>query len=176
MIPNNIRRSMLPALAALLVSSALTACYYTGRDRDAAPQYSSHQSYEYEYYYYPRADVYYHPYSGRYYYREGSSWRNATSLPRNIHVDGRERKLVAVRGSEPYRHNQEHRNTYKPSGEDRHGQARRDDDEKWDKDERQHNSQRHQEYQKPTSGRAPTTNREEEDNPSRLRGEGRYER
>jgi len=105
-------RNRIGLLLGVAASVALWGCgpvYY-----DAPPP-RPYPPYYYDYYYYPYADVYFHIYTGWYYYRDRGRWVHARRLPSHIHLDGRQRFLLKIPEKEPWRRNEEHRRTYVPS-------------------------------------------------------------
>jgi hypothetical protein len=155
---------------ASLTSAALFGC--VGPPYEGPPP-QRYPPYYYDYYYYPHADVYYHLYSGRYYYRSHGHWAHAQRLPPRIHLDGRRRHLMRIPERDPWRRHEEHRRKYPPPtvhrDDDRGvrpwlsprsgtphgrppGRQLPNPDRRWeqrrDRDEREHNVQRHKEYQR----------------------------
>jgi hypothetical protein len=73
--------------------------------------------YYYDYYYYPYWRVYFHIYSGWYYYHDHDHWRRARRLPPHIHLDKRHRRLLRIRDRKPWLRHDEHRRKYPPPPE-----------------------------------------------------------
>lgn len=138
MVARSPGRSLTFAVTALL-SLGLAGCTYVADHRFPPPQASYHH--HYDYYYYPHWDVYFHLYSGYYYYRDRGSWHHAKVLPNRYHLDGRHRRLLVIKDKEPYLQHREHGQAYRPPGA-------RDYDAKRDRQERSHNFREHQEYRK----------------------------
>lgn len=63
----------------------------------------------YDYYYYPGVNVYFHIYTGYYYYYDDGRWLRVRVLPRHIHLNPAHRRRFHIRSSHPYERNQEHR-------------------------------------------------------------------
>jgi hypothetical protein len=85
-------------------------------------------------------DVYFHIYTGWYYYRSGGIWWRTRTLPPQVHLDPRYRKRIVVRNEPPYRRPPEPREAYPPP--DWRPDPRRD------REEREHNRRVHEEYLK----------------------------
>ena len=73
----------------------------------------------YDYYYYPYASVYFHIYTGHYYYHDHGRWRRVRRLPPHIRLDRRRRYPLKIREKEPWRRHDEHRRQYPPPSERR---------------------------------------------------------
>lgn len=104
--------------AALLVSVAgLVGCngaVYYREPPPHAPAYG-YPWQPYDYFYYPSVGVYFHIPSGYYYYREGRVWRRTQWLPPRIVILPRERVHVRIKDQEPWRHNKEFKERYRPT-------------------------------------------------------------
>lgn len=123
------------AVVALSLISGLTACTY-------APRYDDHHgSSGHDYFYYPHVGVYFHLYSGHYYYRDGRSWVRVRVLPPHIFLDHRVRRRLVIKEAEPYRRHAAHRESYRLP----HDFKR---DRKHDRAEREYNRREHQKYRK----------------------------
>lgn len=124
------------------VALALGACApYPHRH---GPAYGAYPPYYYDYYYYPHADVYFHIYTGEYYYRSGGHWRRAKALPKGIYLDPKDRRQLHIRDArEPYRYQQQHRETQRARPGYRYKRNPR-----LNQQERQHNRRRYDEYRK----------------------------
>jgi hypothetical protein len=109
-----VERSRIRFLTAALASLAtlgLPACserYYGAPPRSYPPHH-------YDYYYYPDVDVYFHIYSGWYYYRDHRHWRRVRRLPHHIHLRPHHRHRLRIWDSEPWYRHEEHRRRYAPS-------------------------------------------------------------
>lgn len=115
----------------------LAGCYGPapyGPPHPTPPQY-------YDYYYYPHVDVYFHIYTGWYYYRSGDVWRRTRRLPPHIRLDPRYRRPIVVRDDPPHRKYPEHRKTYPPPRDWR-------PEPRQDRRERDDNRRQHEEYLK----------------------------
>ncbi len=119
------------ALMVLLVAG-LSACAY-------APRYDGTPSYLNDYYYYPHVGVYFHLYSGDYYYRDGHSWVRVRVLPSRIYLDHRLRRTVVIPDAPPYRWHERHREEHALPPDFRRDRGH-------DRAERDHNYRRHLEY------------------------------
>lgn len=127
-------RQMIRALGiAVLMAGGLAACTYAPRHDDA------YGAYVHDYYYYPQFGVYFHLYSGHYYYRDGNSWVRVRVLPRHIYLDHRVRRPLVIRDAAPYRQHEAHRERYRTPQDLKRDRAH-------DRQEREHNRRRHQEY------------------------------
>lgn len=132
------RRTFLAALAA---GATASACGPVPVRHGPPPHAPGPPSYYYDYYYYPDVSVYFHLYSGHYWYREREAWINTRRLPRHIHLDHRARRTIVIRDPRPYAHWHEHRDKFrKPRGYR--------PDHRHDPGERRHNIQRHEEYRR----------------------------
>jgi hypothetical protein len=111
-------------LAALIMLTSLTSCETT----PYAVSYSNYGSDDY--YFYPTARVYFHPWSGYYYYADGSRWIRTQTLPEVAFIYGNERVLVRVSGHPPYYYYDRHRKRYGHGHGHRrhHGENRRERD------------------------------------------------
>lgn len=137
------------AMAALGVAlvGGLAACTYTPAYHRAPPRYV-HPPYYYDYYYYPNTDVYFHIYSGRYYYHAPKRWVRVKTLPKRIYLDHRYRVPLRVWNEKPYAHHREHRDRYRYTIEYYKTKGIPARVRTWDRSERQHNRRRHDEYHK----------------------------
>ncbi len=147
-------RLLAGALAAIALP-ALSGC--AGPYYDAPPP--PYPPYYYDYYYYPHVDVYYHIYTGYYWYRDGPTWRRAIGLPRHIYLHPRYRVSLRVQDEHPYRYHKEHRRQYPPPpqarppvGRPSHppavGTRGQPDWQARDREERQHNVRQYETYRK----------------------------
>jgi hypothetical protein len=71
----------------------------------------------YGYYYYPGVNVYFHIYTGYYFYRVDGAWRRARSLPSHIYLSRRDRRQIYIREPRPYDRNLEHHREYNRPGD-----------------------------------------------------------
>lgn len=133
------RREAIRGLVAT-AALAMTGCgpAYYGRPPPGPPPVPA---WHYDYYYYPHVDVYFHVYSGYYYYVIGGAWRRTRVLPPHIHLDPRYRINLNIRDDRPYVRHSEHRRAYPPPPQYR-GDPRRD------REERQYNLRLYEEYRK----------------------------
>lgn len=141
------RRCVLRGLAAtgsFGLALGLGACTV---ESDGRPRYARRPDYYYDYYYYPHLDVYFHVFSGDYYYRRDGRWLRARSLPRDRWVDGHYRVKLRIDDDVPYRRHREHFARHGMPGQwERDRDRNRSQWEKRDREERQHNIDRHIEY------------------------------
>jgi len=80
-----------------------------------APAYGYHQDdYYYEYYYYPSAQVYFHIYTGYYYYFTGHRWVRTRVLPPRIRLYSRDRYQFTQREGRPYERHEYYQKQYRP--------------------------------------------------------------
>ena len=104
------RVRLLAAVLASLAPMALPGC--VGPAYVAAPR--RYPPYYYDYYYYPDVGVYFHLYSGWYYYRDHGRWLRVRRLPPHIHLHPQQRYVLRGPEKEPWRHYEEHRRKYPP--------------------------------------------------------------
>jgi hypothetical protein len=104
------------------------------------PYYHYHPS-VYDYYYYPRAQVYFQFTTGIYYYRDGGVWVTSRILPPHIHLDASERVRIQAQPERPYLKFNEHNRIYKPQPNYRM-------DLEQSRKEREANQRWYQEYEK----------------------------
>ncbi len=103
-----------------LLAGALAAAVLPGLSGCAGPPYAGppppprYPPYYYDYYYYPHVDVYFHIYSGYYWYPDGRYWRRVRTLPPHIYLYPRYRVLLRVPDEHPYKHHDAHRRKYPP--------------------------------------------------------------
>jgi len=100
-----------------LLTGALAAAVLPGL-AGCGPYYGTppppYPPYYYDYYYYPPVDVYFHIYTGYYWYRDGPSWHHVRKLPPHIYLDPRYRVVIRVPDDRPYKYHAEHRKRYPP--------------------------------------------------------------
>lgn len=103
------------------------------------PPYDDRPGYAYDYYYYPQVGVYFHLFSGDYYFRDGRHWVHKRVLPSRFYLDYRDRRPLVIRDETPYRyhdqHHQQHRESYRYEYNAAH-----------DRDERRHNEEIYERY------------------------------
>jgi hypothetical protein len=147
------RRDVLKGLAvpALLgLAFGLGACTVRPAGRTG---YDTYPNYYYDYYYYPQARVYYHPFSSDYYYWRDSRWWRTRVLPKNIWLNQRYRVPLKIKKDRPFDDHDDHfRRHARPSDWERDQQRNRRDREDDNRRERQNNTERHFEYHR-KSGR-----------------------
>ena len=107
-----------------LLAGALAAAVLPGLPGCVGPPYAGPPPRGYppwydDYYYYPHVGVYFHIYSGHYWYRHGPRWRRVRRLPPHIRLHPRHRVHLRVPGEHPYRRHDEHRRRYPPPPEPR---------------------------------------------------------
>lgn len=125
-------------LLTLAFTLVLGGCY--GIYHEGPPLYSSaYYDYPYHYYYYPSVGVYYHLYSGEYYYRRDGYWRHERTLPPHYRLDRKDRVGVWLEDKQPWGRHDEHARKFKPRPDYR-------PDRRLDQRERRHNEERHQRY------------------------------
>jgi len=113
------RRSFLKAMAGssvILAGAGLTGCVVQSK-----PQPSRRPVYDdanYDYYYYPDVNVYFHISTGYYYYWDRKVWVRARRLPRHYHLNHRYRRRLLIRDRHPYERNREHRREYREGRRD----------------------------------------------------------
>ena len=116
---------------ALLLGTS--ACTYAPRHDDPI-SWSRHNSY-----YYPHVGVYFHLYSGDYFYRDSNAWVRVKVLPKRYALDHRVRRTLVIKDELPYRYHARHREHHRLPADFRY-------DWQHDKAEREHNHRRHMEY------------------------------
>lgn len=137
------RFSMLALAAALLVGA--TGCtVYPARPGGPAVAYPG---YYYDYYYYPNVDVYFHVYTGDYWYRSGDRWISTRTLPPRFYLDPRYRRTLQIRDDRPVAHFDKYRKQYGPRPGQRFERDRRSDDA-----ERRQNERQWRDYQRRDRG------------------------
>ncbi|WP_125932033.1 hypothetical protein [Thiosocius teredinicola] len=116
------------------IAVALNACVYAPpHERPPAHRY------DYDYYYYPDVNVYFHLFSGHYYYRDHDRWLRVKVLPSHIYLDHRVRRPLMIKEPQPYRHHERHRAEYRPPANYRR-------EPKYDRAERDHNRRQFEVY------------------------------
>jgi len=153
-------------LLVIIAGMAVTGCTVVVRDSgppDHAPAvgYSSQVDYYDDYYYYPSARVYFHIYTGYYYYLRGNHWVRSRVLPGYIRLHRHDRYRLQIKDRYPYRRDHEYRRKYRPRP-----YLKRD--ERDDAREREQNSRRYKEYRRRGDDRS--------DDRYRDRMQDRYER
>jgi len=96
-------------------------------------------AYTYDYHYYPSTRVYFHLYSGYYYYRPYKTWLRVKRLPPSIYIGPGERVHVRIWSAPPYVRHDLHVKRFHP-----HPRFRRDRSR--DRYERRYNRRHHQQY------------------------------
>jgi hypothetical protein len=136
-LPARLVSAVLTVLAAALVPG----CAYDPYDPGpyARPEVRYRSPYYYDYHYYPSAGVYFHVYSGRYYYRLHNAWVQARVLPSHIYIGPRERIHLRIWSDYPYRHYDLHHRRYLPHPAYRHDRDR-------NRFERRYNRSQHDHY------------------------------
>jgi hypothetical protein len=66
----------------------------------------------YDYWYYPYWRVYFHIYTGWYFYHDRGHWRRVRRLPPHMRLDWRRRHLLNIRDRKPWQRHDEHRRKY----------------------------------------------------------------
>lgn len=144
--------SMLCLAGAVSVTAA--GCSYHSAHPAPPPASHHYPSYYYDYYYYPDVDVYFHLYSGHYYYRRNGAWVSVDVLPPRIHLDRYHRVPLRIWHERPYVHHREHRKRYGHLRGYRADEYRgRSGSRDWDGTERRHNERRHDDYRERRDGR-----------------------
>jgi hypothetical protein len=134
-------KSVIKSLVILAVIMNLAACVVRGYpDSHSLPR--SHGTLSI-WYYYPNAQVYYHPTEHYYYYSEGRSWRRANRLPSGLIINNDSRVRIQLSG-DPYREHHNHRRQY-PGTRPNHNRPRQDHREHHDRSNRRENHGRHEE-------------------------------
>jgi hypothetical protein len=66
----------------------------------------------YNYYYYPDVDVYFHIYTGYYYYVVDHVWVRSRTLPHYIYLSPAQRRTLSIHDAHPYTRNRAHRRQF----------------------------------------------------------------
>ena len=75
---------------------------------------SSVRAGRYDYDYYPESDVYYHSWTGAYFYFGNGIWIRSRTLPIHIVLNRSYRRRIYITDRYPYSRNREHRRTFPP--------------------------------------------------------------
>jgi hypothetical protein len=141
------RRAFLNGLTvttALGLASGLGACaVYT----DRGPLYATYPDYYYDYYYYPSIGIYYHLFSGDYFYPHRGRWWRTRDLPHHFRLDKHHRIPLHIKKDRPYDDYRDHHAKFAKSKDwerDRRKGPRALDLE--DRRERRHNLDQHIKY------------------------------
>lgn len=143
-------------LLVIITGMAVTGCTVVVRNPgppSPAVGYSSHFDYYDDYYYYPSARVYFHIYTGYYYYLRGNRWVRSRVLPRYIRLHSSDRYRLRIKDRYPYLRDYEYRKKYRPRPTLRYN-------ERNDIRERELNSRRYQEYRQRGNGRSDDRSRD----------------
>ena len=108
------RRSFLKMLTgsgAILIGASISGCVV--HSEPPHKQRPVHVERDYDYYYYPNVNVYFHISSGFYYYWHRDIWVRARNLPRQYHLNHGHRKRLRIRDRHPYTRNHEHRREHR---------------------------------------------------------------
>jgi hypothetical protein len=102
-------------LLVIIMGMAITGCTVVVR-HPQPPALGYHSQYDYydDYYYYPSARVYFHIYTGYYYYRAGNRWVRSRVLPRYIRLHSRDRHRLRIKDRHPYLRDYEYQKKYRP--------------------------------------------------------------
>jgi hypothetical protein len=111
-------------LAAGLALGLLAPVTLAGCVAAPPPRSHGHPDY-YDYYYYPRLEIYYVVHTGYWYYRDRGHWRRDRHPPHGFRPD--QHRHVVVRDRDPWTHHDEYRRRYPPNA-DRWPGDRRDRD------------------------------------------------
>lgn len=108
--------SLVPAALMVFSSTIIPGCAYNRYDPGpySRPHVRYQSPYYYDYHYYPSARVYFHVYSGSYYYRSRNTWIQARVLPPNIYIGPRERIHLRIWSDHPYLQHDLHRQRFRP--------------------------------------------------------------
>ena len=140
-MPNAQLRSVVRLILVAVLVSVAAGCDYYPRHRPGPPPYGPYYN---DYYYYPHADVYFHIYTGEYYYRDGGQWRHSRALPPRIYLDPGDRRQLRIDSDRPYAHDRDRRHVPPPANTGPRYKPDRDRD----RQERQYNKRRYEEYRK----------------------------
>ena len=141
----------LKGLLVIFAGMAITGCTVMVRQPGPpapAVVYGSPSGYYDDYYYYPSARVYFHIYTGYYYYLRGNRWVRSRVLPGYIRLHSGDRYRLTIKDRYPYLRDYEIRKKYRPRPSLKFNE--RDDHR-----ERELNSHRYQEYRQRTSAFFP---------------------
>lgn len=152
-----------------LIAGALASVVLPGLAGCVGPPYGGpppppYPPYYYDYYYYPHADVYFHIYTGYYWYFDGRVWRRVHRLPPRIYLSPQYRVLLRIPDERPYKYHEDHRRRYPPPQSPPETRPRvppqtraqppsppsreREERERRDREERERNLLLYEEYQK----------------------------
>ena len=131
-----LRKVVVAAAGALVVLGSVSCSHYSPPSHAPAHGYRWHA---HDYYYYPGVHVYYHIYTGYYYYRSSDVWVKVKVLPRHILIGRRDRVKIRVKGKNPHSLHEEHRHRYEPK---KYIKTKRRHDRK----EREYLHDRHKDY------------------------------
>lgn len=105
-----VERSRITFLTGAVVSIIMSSCAWPRSEHSSPYAYPSHY---YDYWYFPDRHIYYHIYSGWYYYRDHGRWWRVRHLPPHISPDWSRRRRFNMRGSTPWQQHQEDRQKYR---------------------------------------------------------------
>lgn len=137
-------------LLVIISAMAITGCTVMVRQPGPpapAVVYGSPSGYYDDYYYYPSARVYFHIYTGYYYYLSGNRWVRSRFLPGYIRLHSSDRYRLTIKDRYPYLRDYEIRKKYRPRPSLKFN-------ERNDVRERELNSRRYQEYRQRGNGRS----------------------
>jgi len=135
-------RAAMAALFAAVMTLASGCAYDTYRPGPYARSSVYYRpAYLYDYHYYPSTRVYFHVYSGYYYYRPYNTWLRVRKLPPHIYLGPGDRIHLRIRVAKPYLGHDIHRKRFRSHPRYRHDRAR-------DRYERRYNRRHHLDYRK----------------------------
>ncbi len=126
----------------LLALGSMAGCVYAPVREGPpphAPAYGYRYPYYYDYYYYPSVPLYFHIYTGYYYYHDHGRWVRTKVLPRNIHIQHYDRVKLRIEDDQPYRWYNQHQKQYRSNPRLRY-------DKYDDRRERDYNHRQYEEY------------------------------
>lgn len=92
------------------MSLIMSSCAWPRSEQSSPYAYPSHY---HDYWYFPDRRVYYHIYSGWYYYRDHGEWRRVRHLPPYLSLDWSRRRRFNMRGGTPWQRHQKDRQKYR---------------------------------------------------------------
>jgi len=100
---------------ALVVIGGLAGCHAQPyRPAPPYPPAHAYNWYPYDYFYYPRVQVYFHVSTGYYWYPRHGQWVRARQLPPGVVILPHDRVRIRVEQGEPWRYVQRHQQQYRP--------------------------------------------------------------
>ena len=143
MIPS-MRPKPILLIVSLLLAVGITGCVYAPPREGPpphAPAYGYRYPYYYDYYYYPSVPLYFHIYTGYYYYLDHGRWVRTKTLPRQVYLHHNDRVKLRIEDDKPYRWYNQHQKQYRSNSNLRY-------DKYDDRREREYNQSQYETYHK----------------------------